>query len=241
MTKLFVKEADTKKITGLKGYRLFFHQKRKKSILKLISKTHPIGSTVLDVGCAFGDISTELSLRGYKVHGIDFEGIRLSKARDLANKYQQRIVFENISFQELENLKIYDVVLLGEVLEHFVEPVNTLKKIKHLLKPEGKVVVTVPNMPGLRNRLKFGILGIFPDNNLEHKYHFDFRRFSEVVSAADYELLHFNTRFTNVFQTSKFISMVEDILLLWFSFVFPKSGDTIFAVISPKYQTISKQ
>lgn len=236
--KLLIDETDIKKATSLTGFRLFSHQRRKKSLVKLISKRFPVGSRILDVGCASGDIAVELSLRGYKVHGIDFEPDRLNKAKELANKYCQKVRYENKSFEELNSQNTYDIVLLGEVLEHFTDPVKILYDIKYLLSAKGKVVITAPNMPSLVNRLKFALLGIFPDNNPEHKYYFDFRRFSRVVSNAGYEILYFDTRYTNIFTKSRLVAYIEHIFLFWVSLIFLKSGDTIFAVISPQKMTL---
>ncbi|MBC8432940.1 MAG: methyltransferase domain-containing protein, partial [Desulfobacterales bacterium] len=69
-----------KKITNLAGFQLFSHQRRKKNLIKLILQTFPKGSSILDVGCASGDISVELSLHGYRVHGIDIEPNRLCRS-----------------------------------------------------------------------------------------------------------------------------------------------------------------
>lgn len=158
----------------------------------------------------------------------------MSKAKELTNKYDQAILFENTSFEELDNQGKYDVVLLGEVLEHFSEPIKILHDIKSLLNSEGKVVITTPNMPSLRNRLKFALLGIFPDNNPEHKYYFDYKRFSKVVLKAGYDISYFKTRFASVLNRFRLIAIIERFLLFWFPAIFPKSGDTIFAVIFPK-------
>ena len=171
--KLLVSEDDIKNITGLDGYRLFSHQRRKKHIIKLILDSCKPKSTILDVGCASGDIAVELSARGYHVHGIDLEPNRLNQGRNLAKKYGQNIDFENRRFEDLNDTEAYDLVLLGEVLEHFADPDQVLLNIRHLLNSNGKVLITTPNTPSLRNRLKFGLFGIFPDNNPEHKYYFD--------------------------------------------------------------------
>ncbi len=231
-----VTTADIKKITNLGGYRFYIHQRRKKHLIKLIAKHVASKSTILDVGCANGDIAVELSNKGYKVHGIDFEELRLKNAKDLASKYEQLIKFENKSFKELSNNIKYDVILLGEVLEHFNDPVDILRKIQVLLRPNGRVVITTPNMPSLRNRIKFGTLGIFPDNNPEHKFYFDYKRFSKVILSANFELNYFETKYTNIQYSSKIIARIEDLILSsWFTYLFPNSGDTIFAIISPQH------
>jgi SAM-dependent methyltransferase len=43
----------------------------------------------------------------------------------------------------------YDLVLLLDVLEHFPDPANRLRRAIELLLPEGAVVVTVPAFPAL--------------------------------------------------------------------------------------------
>lgn len=226
---------DIKRITKLGGFRFYVHQRRKKDLIKLIRTNVALKSRILDVGCANGDIAIELAGKGYQVHGIDFEEIRLKNAENLASKYQQVIKFEKKYFEELSYNNKYDVVLLGEALEHFSDPVEILKRIQMLLGPNGRVVITTPNMPSLRNRIKFGIFGIFPDNNPEHKFYFDYKRFFKVILTANFELNYFETKYTNIQYSSKSIARIEDILLSsWFPFLFPNSGDTIFAIISPK-------
>ncbi len=232
--KLSIKKSDVINATGLSGYRLFSHQRRKIFLLELILKTFSESITILDVGCASGDISVELSILGFQVHGIDFEPKRLFVAKELAQKYCQEILFENKSFEELRGSKTYDIVLLGEVLEHFRDPVKMLGDIKSLLNPGGSVVITTPNMPSLRSRLKFAIFGIFPDNNPEHKYYFDYTRFSQVVKESGYIISYIKTKFTNVFCLSEFVSYIESVLLFWFTLLSPKSGDTLIAIIYPK-------
>jgi len=79
--------ADVSAVSGLVGSRLFMHQRRKAAIITLVSKHVPAGGSILDVGCASGDIAIELAFKGYRVHGIDFEPARLKRARELAEKF----------------------------------------------------------------------------------------------------------------------------------------------------------
>jgi len=122
---------------------------------------------------------------------------------------------------------------LGEVLEHFSDPITILEEVNNLLSQNGKIVITTPNMPCLRNNLAFGLLCIFPDNNPVHKYYFDFKRFTKVASGAGYDTQYLKSEFTNIQHFSKIIEHFESYLLFWFTWLFLRSGDTIFAVISP--------
>ena len=236
-----IKKADIKNYTLLDGYRLYAHQRRKKNIINLVLDILPAGCTILDIGCSAGDMAIELDSLGYKLHGIDLDVDRLENARNLAAKYGQHIKFENKRLEDFNGHNKYDAVLLGETLEHFNNPDEILKKVEQFLNVEAKVIITTPNMPSFRNRLKFGILGIFPDNFREHKYYFDFRRFKDIISRTDFEIVHLKSKFTNIECKSAVMARLEDIFLFWFTRLFPQSGDTIFAVLSYKNNTAKTQ
>ena len=236
---LLISKKDILEVTKLRGYKFNSHQRRKKNIIRLIRRTSPSGSSILDVGCASGDIAVELSSLGYHIHGIDLEPKRLATAMKLADIYNQKIKFQCKSFQEFNSHESFDIVLLGEVLEHFEDPVCILKEVKCLLNASGSVIITVPNMPSLRNRLKFGFLGIFPDNNPEHKFYFDYYRFKKVSHEAGFKISSWKTSFTDVFYISTFLSLFQKVLLFWFTFLFPKSGDSLIVVISPEKTALS--
>jgi 2-polyprenyl-3-methyl-5-hydroxy-6-metoxy-1,4-benzoquinol methylase len=51
-----------------------------------------------------------------------------------------------------ENRK-YDMITLWHVLEHFLEPIEELKKIKELLTPNGILLIEVPNLKSIKFRL----------------------------------------------------------------------------------------
>jgi 2-polyprenyl-3-methyl-5-hydroxy-6-metoxy-1,4-benzoquinol methylase len=228
---LKLKNSEVSAITGLKGYSLISHQRRKKKIIGLIDQHCSSGSSLLDVGCGCGDISLELAHRGYDVVGIDLEPVRIKNANALAKKHGKGEMFFCKRFRDFESSNRFDAVLMGEVLEHFDNPVDVLMEVKKVLLPGGIVIITTPNMPGLHNRLKFGLLGVFPDNNPEHKYYFDHRRFKSVTSKAGFNIASFETCFTNLLMRGFITTHIENILLGWYSILFKKSGDTLCAVL----------
>jgi len=228
---------DVRQYTHLGNYKLIKHQKRKKALIKLICEFIPTGSSILDIGSANGDLSTELSLLNFLVEGVEPLLDSYENSKKLSKKYKQNILFNKARIEDIRIQKKYDLLVLGEILEHFQEPDILLKKLKENLKPSGKIIITVPNMPSLRNRLKFSLLGIFPDNNPEHKYYFDENRFKKIVSTSGYRILYFTTKFTNLCLKSKFITHFENITLFWFSKFFRNSGDSIIAIIEPINET----
>jgi hypothetical protein len=77
-------------------------------------------------------------------------------------------------------------------------------------------------------------MGIFPDNNPEHLFYFDFRRLRKVVSDSNFVVETMYTRFCNVFQLSFGFCTAQDFLFGWIPRVFPKLGDNIFEVVHCK-------
>jgi 2-polyprenyl-3-methyl-5-hydroxy-6-metoxy-1,4-benzoquinol methylase len=54
----------------------------------------------------------------------------------------------------------FDVIIFGDVLEHTRNPEHILEQARVLLKPHGRIIVSLPNIVNLRVRLKI-LLGNF--------------------------------------------------------------------------------
>ena len=231
---LKIAQQDIIKIANLPSQRVHAHQIRKSDIVSLIERWISSGSRLLDVGCCIGDTTIELSMRGYKMCGIDYDAPRLMGAEFLSKKYGQDIIFKASSFDDFVANDKLDGIIFGEVLEHFSDPVRVLKKAEGMLRDKGKVILTLPNMPSFRNRLKFFFFGVFPDNYSEHKYYFDYHRLKDVVSKTNFKIESFETRYADLPIKWPRLNIIVSTVLGWFVKLFRKSGDTIFAVLSLK-------
>jgi SAM-dependent methyltransferase len=59
----------------------------------------------------------------------------------------------------------FDLVLMTEVLEHvFAPPSGVLKEVRRVLRPDGRLILSVPNIASLPNRLRL----LFGVTHLEH-------------------------------------------------------------------------
>ena len=101
---------------------------------------------LLDVGCATG-FFVELALsHGYDAYGIDPSAFAAQKARELVGK-------KRISVGTLDTLQIpphsYDIITLFDVFEHLNNPLETLTRIKKLLRPNGILVIATGNTASL--------------------------------------------------------------------------------------------
>jgi len=158
-------------------------------LIGLISRHFPKGAALADIGCAAGDLAIELQALGFQMTGVDYEPERVTKARAAARKRDLDVRFITKDLRNVEHVAQFDGIIMGEVLEHFVQPKSVLQEHLEFLKPGGKVVITVPNMASLRARLKLLAFGEFADHNPEHRYYFTRRRFREHFLEAQVEII----------------------------------------------------
>ena len=102
---------------------------------------------VLDVGCGQG--LTGGLLRAER--GIEVVGIEIHPAvADTAQQHLSRVITGDVETMELPYPDGYfDCLLMGDVLEHLVDPWSALKKLVRLLHPGGAIVASMPNIRNL--------------------------------------------------------------------------------------------
>lgn len=123
---------------------------RRKHIIDLIP-THT--KTVLDIGCGVGDFASVLHKKGYIVWGVDISEDALRQADEfLEDSFCFNVEDEQWSAELMS--KKFDVIIASEVIEHLFHPELLLKKLKLLLNPGGKIIITTPNFLFWKNRLK---------------------------------------------------------------------------------------
>ena len=103
--------------------------------------------TALDVGCGAGAFIRFARDHGWKVDGTDVvvtEWARRTGAR-LWEGQLPDIAFDGERF---------DVVRFNHVLEHTQNPLDELRRVRRIVTGEGMLLVGVPNLAGVTNRLK---------------------------------------------------------------------------------------
>ncbi len=120
------------------------------------------GTSVLDVGCSQGLLPILLGREGKTVVGIDMSSAAIASANE--NLMREHVsVRRRVSFVEADLIghqfgdMTFECVVMGEVLEHLLDPARLVQTVAKLLAPGGRVVVTVP----------FGI-----NDHLDHKQTF---------------------------------------------------------------------
>ncbi|MEE8346399.1 MAG: methyltransferase domain-containing protein, partial [Dehalococcoidia bacterium] len=100
---------------------------------------------VLEIGPSTGYISQALQQRGCTVTGLEIDPV----AAEEAAQFCERMVVadaEKIDLASTFQDQKFDVVMLGDVLEHMVDPLSVLVAVRGLLRPKGYAVISIPNM-----------------------------------------------------------------------------------------------
>lgn len=108
----------------------------RKKVDLLFKQNNAVGS-LLDIGCGTGDFLVEAKKRGWTTTGFEPN----DKASELATKKGITIA------KQLSDLPdhSFDVITLWHVLEHIPNLEEQIIALRRLLKPEGKLIVAVPN------------------------------------------------------------------------------------------------
>ena len=100
------------------------------------------GLRLLDVGCGGGALLGLLKQRGFQVTGVDFSS-EAAKVADMENGVQVVVgSLEEAGFPD----RSFDIVTLFHVMEHVTNPRQVLAEVSRILRPDGVVVLQVPNV-----------------------------------------------------------------------------------------------
>ena len=114
------------------------------------------GSYVLDVGCHSGLFAAEATARKHAtVVGLDTDEDALNVARTRMSAALAVDIEQQGWTSELINSGHgpFDRIIFGDVLEHTHEPEMILTEAKKLLRPGGRIIVSIPNVAHWRVRL----------------------------------------------------------------------------------------
>jgi len=95
---------------------------------------------ILDIGCSY--IPNRL-LRADEVVGLDLNPM------DIQPPYTEHIVGDANDINSILQQRQFDIVILGEVIEHVEQPYDLLRKIHRHITPGGKLIMSTPNPLGL--------------------------------------------------------------------------------------------
>ncbi len=137
-TEDYISHTDAKRNLFEKVYHLVrsYAIKNKISLINSLSDK----GTFLDIGCGTGDVLKAAHDNGWKITGIEPN----ENARAIANSKTNNRVFDISELNKLPDHS-FDVISLWHVLEHLPDLEEHVSLFKRLLKPNGKLIIAVPN------------------------------------------------------------------------------------------------
>ena len=133
------------------------------------------GGRFLEIGCAGGAFLDAARKRGYVVRGVEFSRDAAQVARD---RFGLEVVTGDVcdaGFAEGS----WDVVFMGDVIEHLTDPVSTLREIRRITSSGGLLVLVCPSQTHtIFSRLGFAlytILGMKVSVDLPPYHLFEYR------------------------------------------------------------------
>jgi SAM-dependent methyltransferase len=146
----------------------------------------------LEIGCAGGAFLHAAQKAGYDVKGIEFSDVAAQLARD---KFKLDVITGDITDAKLADHK-FDVVFMGDVLEHLPNPLATCKEVFRILRSGGVFIIECP----MQTNTIFSRLGFFGFSLLGKKttvhlppYHlFEYRPASmaAMLRRAGFSIVH---------------------------------------------------
>lgn len=177
----YISHTDTKRNL----LELVYHKVREISLkrkLKLINSFQSESKSLLDIGCGTGDFLETALKDNWKITGIEPN----ESARQIANSKTNNAVFET---EELVKLKpnSFDVITLWHVLEHLPDLEMHVALFKTLLKPNGTLVIAVPNYKSYDAAFYKNFWAAY--DVPRHLWHFSKRSISELFKKEQMQLV----------------------------------------------------
>ena len=105
-----------------------------------IRDTHP-GRRFLEIGCAAGAFLAAARELGFTVQGVELSEDAARKARE---QFGLPVFTGELTGARFAG-ESFDIVFMGDVLEHLPAPVSTLREIFRVMAPGGLLVIGVPS------------------------------------------------------------------------------------------------
>ena len=136
---------------------------------------------LLDIGCSEGGGLWFYSKNGFQPEGLEINEKAASVARE------RRFIVHTVPLEQFNPTGLFDVIVLSNVLEHSLDPLEMLKHVHRLLQPNGQVWISSPNADSLwRYRLgRYWSHWHVPF----HLWHFSPRSLEEILTMAQFQMM----------------------------------------------------
>lgn len=158
---------------------------------------------ILDVGCALGINGKYLldNKHANQVIGIEYD----EKMAQEASKYNTKVFCGDLNDKKFRTSVLnenysFDFILFGDILEHLYDPSLVLRELKSMLKPNGQIIISLPNIGHIELFIQVFIKGTWPKNergifDKTHLRWFTRKDAFSLVQTADLEVIKYERKF----------------------------------------------
>jgi SAM-dependent methyltransferase len=109
----------------------------------------PVAGRMLDLGCGTGWFLRDMRDKGWDVYGVEIN----SAAAELGRKAAALNIFAGTLRQADFPSNFFDYIRANHSFEHISCPGETLDEIHRILRPDGRLLIGVPNVAGLNAKV----------------------------------------------------------------------------------------
>jgi SAM-dependent methyltransferase len=167
-------QSKTRAVRHVRSFMSVFLRQRA-AVVQAVKKN----GRLLDFGCGNGAFARFMSMRGFDAVGLEPFSLGSTLTENNLQLIQAPLQ------QARAQLGEFDVITLWHVLEHLTNPVQVLETLSHHLRPEGLLIVSVPNFRSWQSALFKGTW--FHLDPPRHLIHFEPDTLSSCLQRAGLE------------------------------------------------------
>lgn len=184
------------------------------------------GLNVLDCGISKGGVSDRLSKEGAHCHGVDVNSRELKEVKTIQADLNMGIPDFGLKF---------DVIFAGEIIEHLYDDSKFIRECYSKLKPDGILIVTVPNLVSFFNRMLmlFGAMPLTAYAAASFHYHvYNRSKLKELIRKEGFEILKATSSYLPLNPLSKIPGIGK--IFGFLGDIFPSLGNQLIAFARKK-------
>jgi len=161
---------------------------RREACIKILERIekHKKTGNLLEIGCANGFLLDEARRRNWKVYGVEISKWAAGYAREKLNLNVIEGHLENIAFPD----KFFDAIVMLDVLEHLPDPKCILLETGRILKNDGILYISIPNISSAMSR----VLGAkWWGINKFHLFYFSKNTLEKMLNTCGFRVKKYNT------------------------------------------------
>lgn len=142
------------------------------------------GNDYLEIGVGTGEMLAVAQEYGYQVDAVEICREDCERISSILN-----IDISWCDVLDYETDKQYDVIVMGDVLEHVIHPVRLLEKAKHMLKQEGILWISTPNYNSAYARMQKFSHCMW--HELNHYTYVSYESLKRLLETMQMEVVHY--------------------------------------------------